>query len=294
MSAYRFPQDPTDIVLYAEATPFRMVAPLDASAGTGTSPQETQQPAGTPTAGTPTAAPKVEASSTLSPGAAAGIAIGAVLLLGVAGFYLWRYLRNRKMARTTAGQESQNLEAGGVGGVGAPRMADCDDKEAVTDTTATINNAKPPPYELDISGPATGAPAGAVEADEGQKLQVQIGYGHDVPPFAVTAVPELGGTAVDKVNANCLQAQAVPAPWSDPVGPGPPRSGAVSPERVGHETVGMRPGEMSPATTVAMSSDSRPTSVMPEGGRLGEYGVGVVFAARAEEHQGGKGEVAEN
>lgn len=147
MSAYRFPQDPTDIVLCAEATPFRVIAPLDASAGTGTSPQATQPPAGTPTA-----APKVEASSTLSPGAAAGIAIGAVLLLGVAGFYLWRYLRNRKMARTTAGQESQNLEAGGVGGVGAPRMADCDDKEAVTDTTATSNNAKPPPYELDISG----------------------------------------------------------------------------------------------------------------------------------------------
>lgn len=54
--------------------------------------------------------------------------------------------------------------------------------------------------------------------------------------------------------------------WSDPAGPGPSRSGAVSPKMGGLEAVGMHAGEMSPATTVAMSSDSRPTSVMPEGG----------------------------
>lgn len=250
-----------DIVLYAEATPYRVIAPLDASTRTDTSPQETQPPAGVPTA-----APTVDASSTLSPGAAAGIAIGAVLVLGVAGFYLWRYLRNRKMAQPTAGQESQNLEAGGIGGAAGPRMADCDDKEAVTDTTVASNIAKPPPYELDISGPTAVAPAGVVEADAGQKLSVQTGNEHGVPLFAVTPVPELGGTAVDKEDANGLEPKAVPAPWSDPVGPGPSRSGAVSPEMGGLGPVGVHPGEMSPATTVAMSSDSRPTSVMPEGG----------------------------
>ncbi|KAK0747146.1 hypothetical protein B0T18DRAFT_447479 [Schizothecium vesticola] len=248
----------TPIPLYAEATPYHVLAPP--GAGTGTpSPQETQSPAGVPTT-----APRVETSSALSPGAAAGIAIGAILLLGVAGFYLWRYLRNRKTTRTTTGQASQNLEAGGVGGAGGPRMADCDDKEVVTDTTAANGNARPPPYELDISSPTTlPPPARAVEADMGQKLQVQTGNGHDVPPFAVVALPELGGTAVERGDADD---RVVSAPWTDHVGPGALRIGAVSPEMGGREAVGMHAGEMSPATTVAMSSDSRPTSMLPEAG----------------------------
>jgi len=143
-------------------------------------------------------------------------------------------------------------------------MADCDDNEVVTDTTAANGHAKLPPYELDISGPTTlPPPAEIVEADTGQKLQVQTGNEHDVPPFAVAALPELGGTAVKREDADD---RVVSAPWTDHAGPGPSRIGAVSPEMGGREVVGMHAGEMSPATTVAMSSDSRPTSMLPEVG----------------------------
>lgn len=272
-----------DIVLYAEATPYRVIAPLDASTGTGTSPQETQPPTGVP----PTL--PVEASSALSPGAAAGIAIGAVLLLGVAGFYLWRYLRNRK-ATTAAGQDSQNLEAGGVGGVGGPRVADCNDKEVFTETANS--NAKPPPYELDISGPtALPPPVGVVEADAGQKLHVQTGYRHDVPPFAVAALPELGGTAVEEGHEN-EQIPVAPAPMV-----GPRRAGPVSERRrvprdgrargSGDARRGDEPRDDG-GHIVGLAAD-----VGDAGGRgLDEYGAGVVSSAGAEEYTGGEGEVA--
>ncbi|KAK1826005.1 hypothetical protein QBC39DRAFT_33959 [Podospora conica] len=242
----------TLIPLYAEAIPYSVLAP---PGGAGTTPgaagpQETRPPGAVPTG-----PPDVEASSSFSPGAAAGIAIGAIILLAVAGYYLWRCLRGRKMA--AAGRAPRNLEAGGVAG---PRMADCDDKEVVP--AATAASAKPPPYELDISGPTTAAPP-VVEADHGLKVQIPGEAG-----FAAASVPELGGRAVEREhpsNEGHSGPPRVPAPWLD-ANPGPSRSGAVSPEMGAREAVPMNAGEMSPATTFAMSSDSRPTSILPEGG----------------------------
>lgn len=172
-------------------------------------------------------------------------------------------------------------------------------KEAVTDTSTTASiNAKPPPYELGISGPtALPPPVGVVEADAGQSLHVQTGYRHDVPPFAVAALPELGGAAVEEGHGN-EQIPVAPAPMV-----GPRRAGPVSERRrvprdgraraSGDARRGDEPRDDG-GHVVGLAADVGDAGGREGGRGLDEYGAGVVSAARAEEYTGGEGEVVED
>lgn len=168
-------------------------------------------------------------------------------------------------------------------------------KEAVTDTFTTASiNAKPPPYELGISGPtALPPPVGVVDADAGHSLHVQTGYRHDVPPFAVAALPELGGTAVEEGHEN-EQIPVAPAPMVGPRRAGPVSEGRRVPRDgrargSGDARRGDEPRDDG-GHVVGLAAD-----VGDAGGRgLDEYGAGVVSAAGAEEYTGGEGEVAED
>lgn len=133
--------------LYAEATPYRILSPPLSQTGNQA----------------PSALSDTEAGSTISPGALAGIAIGGVLVLVAAVFFLWR----RRLAKLKSEQNARS----GDDMAGRPGLER--DQQAAATGKGYQQKQQPPPYELGNSQLVVFP----VEADHGQ----EHGHEHELP-----------------------------------------------------------------------------------------------------------------